>query len=69
MVPDDQATKVRQDEFRQRLELIVSNPQLAAEAFPNPDQRANILPLFDRLREIASELESGEGATDEEKPR
>lgn len=42
---------------RHHLELIVSNPGLAANVFPDPDQRSKVLPLMQRLHELEVELE------------
>lgn len=39
------------------LNRILANPELAEEAFPDPQLRENIIPLFRGIRELAEERE------------
>jgi hypothetical protein len=46
------ALEKREDEAEKNLKSILANPVLTAEAFPDPEMRKKILPLFQYLREI-----------------
>lgn len=39
--------------YRERLKMILDNPRLAKEAFPNEHLRAKALPLYDSLAAMA----------------
>lgn len=47
-------TEAEFQEERTKLQLIVSNPQLAEVAYPNPEVRAKILSMVDDLHEQAT---------------
>lgn len=54
----------RRKEIKSQLQLIVNNPALAQEAFPNEEQRRNVLPLLERVEQLAAKAEEELGESD-----
>ncbi|SFK19319.1 hypothetical protein SAMN05216525_16113 [Bradyrhizobium sp. Gha] len=46
------------DLVESNLNRLLANPELAEEAFPDPQLRENIIPLFRSMRRKAEELEN-----------
>lgn len=56
-MPISEQARERDAATLKRLRLVISNPELAEVAYPDPEVRANVLPLAEAIQELADAAE------------